>query len=119
MKALIATLILAAGLAFAQFPPEATDAAFRQVVVSDVAKSLGDLGAVPPPQAPAYGRLVMLSVHDGSVRVRFDGVDPDADTGHLIAKGSFMLWPMGTARKARFIRAGDDDAAIAITEAVQ
>ena len=116
MKYLAAILILAAGPAFAGFPPEASDAAFRQVAVSNVAASLGDIGAEPP-QSPALGAVVLLSVHDGDVRVRFDGLDPTATAGHLIPKGSFMVWPLATARKARFIRAGDADATIAITEA--
>ena len=119
MKRIIAICAFAAGLAFAQFPPEATDAPFRQVVVSSVPASLGDVGALPLPQSPAHGRLAMLSVHGGGVRVRFDGADPDASTGHLVPEGSFMLWSMETARKARFVRAGDSDATIAVTEAAQ
>ena len=119
MKYVSAILLFSAGLAFAEFPPEATDAAFRQVVVTATAGTLGPVGAVPPSQSPSLGVVVMLSVHDGSVRVRFDGADPSATTGHLIPNGSFMVWPLATARKARFIRAGDADATIAITEAVQ
>ena len=112
----IAILLLTAGLALADFPPEASDAAFRQVAVTSTAGTLGPVGATPPSQSPSLGVVVMLSVHAAAVRVRFDGVDPTATTGHLIPNGSFMVWPLATARKARFIRAGDTDAVIAITE---
>ena len=110
--ALLTTLCLAA------FPPEVTTATYRQVTVGNAAVTLGTIGAEPPPQTPALGRVVMLSVHDADVRVRFDGVDPTPSTGHLIPRGSFMVWTFGTARKARFIRAGDADATVAISEAL-
>ena len=113
---ILAVLLLTAGLALAGFPPEASDAAFRQVAITAVASTLGPIGATPPSQSPSLGVVVMLSVHGGSVRVRFDGADPTTTTGHLIPNGSFMVWPLATARKARFIRASDTDAVIAITE---
>ena len=116
MKTLTGLFLLMARLAFADFPPEASDVPFRQVAVTAAAGSLGAIGATPPSQTPSLGVVVMLSVHGAAVRVRFDGQEPTASTGHLIPNGSFMVWPLATARKARFIRAGDTDAVIAITE---
>ena len=113
---ILAVLLLSAGLAVAGFPPEASEAPFRQVAVTATAGSLGAIGATPPSQSPSLGVVVMLSVHGGAVRVRFDGQEPTATTGHLIPNGSFMVWPLATARRARFIRAGDTDAVIAVTE---
>ena len=113
---ILAVLLLTAGLAVAGYPPEASDVPFRQVTIPTTATTLGSIGATPPSQKPSLGVVVMLSVHGAAVRVRFDGVDPTASTGHLIPNGSFMVWPLATARKARFIRAGETDAVIAITE---
>ena len=113
---ILAVLLLTAGLAVAGYPPEASDVPFRQVTITTMATTLGSIGATPPSQKPSLGVVVMLSVHGSAVRVRFDGQEPSATTGHLIPNGSFMVWPLSTARKARFIRAGDTDAVIAITE---
>ena len=115
MKILV-VLLLTAGLAVAGYPPEASDVPFRQVTITTTATTLGTIGATPPSQKPSLGVVVMLSVHGAAVRVRFDGVDPTTSTGHLIPNGSFMVWPLATTRRARFIRAGDTDAVIAITE---
>ena len=113
---ILAVLLITVGLAVAGYPPEASDVPFRQVAVTAAAGSLGAIGATPPSQTPSLGVVVMLSVHGAAVRVRFDGQEPTATTGHLIPTGSFMVWPLATARKARFIRPGDTDAVIAITE---
>ena len=113
---ILAVLLLTAGLAVAGYPPEASDVPFHQVTITTTATTLGTIGAIPPSQKPSLGVIVMLSVHGAAVRVRFDGQEPTATTGHLIPNGSFMVWPLATARKARFIRAGDTDAVIAITE---
>lgn len=113
---ILAVLLLTAGLAVAGYQPEVSDVPFRQVTITMTATTLGSIGATPPSQTPSLGVVVMLSVHGAAVRVRFDGVDPTASTGHLIPNGSFMVWPLATARRARFIRAGDTDAIIAITE---
>ncbi len=119
MKYFAAILFLVPWIVFAAgYPPDVTTAAYRQVTIGNTATDLGTLGDTPLSQTPAWGRVVLLSVHDADVRVRFDGVNPTESTGHLIPKGSFMVWTFGTARKARFIRVGDTDAIIAISEAV-
>ena len=45
-------------------------------------------------------------------RVTFDGSDPTASNGHIIAAGSSGTWPVATAAAARFIRTGGNSAII-------
>ncbi len=111
MMTRIAVILLAimVSSAAAIMPPIASTAAYRQETISTTAKGIGTFTS----------SIVMMSVHGGDVRVRFDGVDPTATVGHLIVDGSFMVWHVATARRAIFIRTGDTDAVISITEAYQ
>lgn len=66
-------------------------------------------------QFPAFNPLtkhVLITVEAAEVRVRIDGVDPTTNTGHLLRQDEPLVWPVGLARHARFIRASGSDATI-------
>jgi hypothetical protein len=53
---------------------------------------------------------VFWTVDGADVRVRFDGTDPDANTGHLLRDGSSGTWHKTTAKAAKLIRTASTDA---------
>lgn len=57
-------------------------------------------------------KLVVLDVQTANVMVTFDGSTPSASNGHLMESGTKETWNAGTAKAAKFIRAGASDAAI-------
>ena len=48
-------------------------------------------------------------------RVKFDGDDPDADTGHPLANGAAGTWSRAAAAAAKFIRDDATDAVIYVS----
>jgi len=58
---------------------------------------------------------VVVQVQGATVRLRLDGVDPTATTGHLLSDGDVIrLSGVPTIRQARFVRAGATDATLAV-----
>jgi len=47
---------------------------------------------------------VYWTVDGADIRVRFDGTDPDANTGHLLRDGSSGMWHRNLAKAAKMIR---------------
>lgn len=56
---------------------------------------------------PLGTKAVLVSC-DVAVRVRFDGTDPDASTGHLLAAGYSGVWDVVRAQKAKMIASSGD-----------
>ena len=61
---------------------------------------------------------VLITVNDEGVRVKFDGTDPTTSSGHALAAGTQKIWDRTLAGAAKFIRDGDSDATIYLTELV-
>ena len=61
---------------------------------------------------------VMFTVDNAVVRVTFAGDDPTAATGHPMPKYANGYWSRATGEAARFIRDGDSDGVVHITEMV-
>lgn len=55
---------------------------------------------------------VLITVEQADVRVRIDGTNPTSNTGHLLRQDEPLVWPVGLAKAARFIRAAGADAKI-------
>lgn len=71
------------------------------------------------PKAGGYFKRAVrafITVETQSIRVRFDGTDPDTSTGHLLAAGDFMtLEGESNVSKARLIRATGSDGTAQVT----
>lgn len=106
----VATLSVLLG-AYAQQYVVPVEANYRQVTIGLTPVALEASEAFD-----GLTRVVLVSVHGAAVRVRFDGENPTQSNGHLIRPGSFMTWDVRMARAARFVRAGDVDAVLAVTE---
>lgn len=66
----------------------------------------------------SYGReisKVVCSVETNSVRVRCDGVDPDSNTGHLLAVGDILNLNGSDVRNFKAIKAGASAGKIAVS----
>lgn len=58
---------------------------------------------------------VVCSVETNSIRVRCDGVDPDSNTGHLLAVGDILNLNGSDARNFKAIKAGASAGKIAVS----
>ena len=76
--------------------------------VSDSIVALGALDTLT--------RYVRVSIDTQPVRVTFDGSDPAAANGHLLAAGFSQTWSKVMADAAQFIRSGGDDGYLHATE---
>jgi hypothetical protein len=64
-------------------------------------------------------RYIVLDVQDADVRVTYDGVAPDATTGHILFAGRSYTWAVETAEKAKFIRKGSTSGKVHASEFTQ
>lgn len=79
---------------------------YEQIAAEDKAKG------IPRIQAEE----VFITLWGGTVRYRYDGVEPDKITGHLLYDGmSLRLTSIGQIEHFSFISASDDPSVISIT----
>lgn len=67
---------------------QAAAGAFEKITVSTVA--IGPTAALLLSTTKARAARALISVETNSIRIRFDGSDPDANTGHLLTAGAYF-----------------------------
>ncbi len=84
---------------------------FRQITVQDTALNMQTEAALAEETTHVF-----WTMSGGDARLRFDGTDPVAGTGHLIEASATSVWNRATWLKSRWIRQAAANASLQITE---
>ena len=75
-----------------------------------------DLSGNTAPSFDSLTRYIVLDVQEADVRVTYDGVASDTNTGHILYAGRSYTWAVETARVAKFIADGSTSGKIHSSE---